>query len=698
MLEFVLVCPLLLFIILATIEFSRCLIVKGLLTTAANRALSQASVVKDLDTDCATLPAGTTAATCGQNRVTAITKVLNAAKILPFGSLIGPTPGSGTANFHPGSGANDPAIELRLKNKDPNEVTAYYLAGNSSTPQFTFDPVSPPGTALQSYLQQNPLEVVLRADVPSFFRPLVPGLADHWTIEVHAVGFRELPNVAAYPARVDCRGVLIPAGGTGSATCPCANDPSDPTVIQSGSNCVCVASGMTQQTDGSGNVVGCTCPTNQVFNPNALRCEGCPWPLTAVNGACTCTRTCTGGTVNASCTGCDCPNGTTSSNNVCCPPGQVGQAGACVCPTAIPGCIGGSVTQNGASCDCTCPNGQTLSNGRCCPNGTVESNGICCAPGTVGSGGTCCPTASPYNVGGLCCPNANDTNAGGICCPYGSVNVGGTCGCPASSECINGNCCSGGTWNYTGGGCVCDCGPGKHNSGGLCCPTNEYNTGGICCRSGQVNVGGVCQCPTSGCQGGTINPGTCACSCPNGQTLSGGLCCPTGQYNSAGICCSTGTQNSGGICCPYNQSNVGGVCTCPSTGCTGGSINPTTCACSCPNGQTLSGGLCCPNGQSNSGGMCCPTNQYNSAGKCCPNGTYNSSDLCCPNGQSNVGGVCSCPGELVDVNGTCRCPGTLIQNGNNCGCPNNQIEIGTSCGCPNGQVLDDAGFCGNPEG
>lgn len=651
MLEFVLVFPIVAVIVLCILDFSRYLVIRGLLNTAANRAVSRAAVVPNLDIDCVNLPPNMTITQCRQARLDALRTVLDTAKQLPLQTLVARQSGEGSTRFVTGD-QTAPAIEVVLKKPADvggSDVRAFYPTGVVTAPATTFPDVAyPPGTPLRSHFEQYPIEVVLRADMDSFI-PYVR----RWSVEGRKAGFREVPNQSSFPTRLDCVGNIVPPNGTPATNCPCTINPNDPTVIQGNNGCVCVRSGMTGQSNPDGELTHCECPSNRVFDPVQQRCVRCPSNQTATNGACVCTLQCTGGSANSACTACDCPTGTSSSNGVCCPPGQFGQNGACACP-----------------------NGQEVSGTSCvCPSGTVESNGHCCPSGLEWNGGGCCPPGEQLS-NNLCCP-VELTNVGGICCPWGQQNINGVCACPGST-----------VYNSVTRRCEC---PGElqDQGGGNCqCPTGQVQSGSTCsCPSGQVETNNRC--------------------CPTGTEYSNGGCCPSGTQNSGGVCCPTNTVNVGGLCCPPGQQNISGTCGCP-----GDTIyNSTQQACRCPSntvsgpnssctacpGGTVSNNYCCPSGQVYNNGGCCPSNMRYDNGICCPSGSRNDNGICCPNGTSNVNGQCLCPGELVYGSNGCRCPGTLVQSGDECGCPNNQVENGNNCECPLGTEIDNSGYCSTTE-
>ncbi|MCB0325452.1 MAG: pilus assembly protein, partial [Bdellovibrionales bacterium] len=87
MVEFAIVIPILLMVILALFDFVRYLTIRGIMNSAAHRAVSLASVVENLDTDCNALPDDLQAA-CGPARAAAIQRVLMVARDLPLDTLV----------------------------------------------------------------------------------------------------------------------------------------------------------------------------------------------------------------------------------------------------------------------------------------------------------------------------------------------------------------------------------------------------------------------------------------------------------------------------------------------------------------------------------------------------------------------------------------------------------------------------------
>src|SRR5262249_38141660 len=143
----------------------------------------------------------------------------------------------------------------------------------------TGDGTSFPSTpSLRTYLQTNPMEVDVRAKLTS-----ITGFFN-WTVTATKVGYREIPNQSSFPARFDCAGNLIVAGGTPPASCPCVVDPNNPRMVQNGAQCDCLP-GLTPVRDGLGNVIDCVCNTGFTLGADQISCV-CPPGTVLVGGIC----------------------------------------------------------------------------------------------------------------------------------------------------------------------------------------------------------------------------------------------------------------------------------------------------------------------------------------------------------------------------------------------------------------------------
>ena len=756
--EFALVAPIFFLAVFTIFAVGRVLAVRMVLNTAAERALSLASVEPNLDTDCLLVPAALRTA-CGDRRKISVTRILNVARSLPLQTLVNEVPDQGSSYFISGNNIT-PAVELILAPRVGNNqgVRGYFATGNATNPSYSYsDHINPPsGEPLVAYLQRVPIEVRLRAEVDTFLP-----FFGRWTVEGSAVGYREPRFVSSFPPRLDCRGNPIPPGGVGAATCPCSTNQNDPTLIAhpNGAGCICVtvSSGPSLvQVVSQGLVVTCKCPNaNQQYNPGLNKCVACPNNQVLQNGTCVCpTVPCQGGTVNTSCV-CSCPQGQLNQDGLCCPAGQVNLNGQCSCPPAQEqACITSGGTVITGTCGCSCPAPFAFVGGICrCPGNTLRVGESCecpasvaenCNGGTVVSGSNGCSCECPFQQGlsnGLCCP-WSQTNVNGICCNNGQTNVGGGCGCPDGVE----GDCTGSGGNFNSGSCGCGC------------PAPLVRDGTRCrCTGNLVQDGAQCHCPDSvvnNCHGGTPTVGgngNCTCSCPAGQRFSNGHCCPSlqayidgqcrcpsnqegscegsgGNYNNStcGCACPGQLTAVNSVCrCPGNLSQSGNSCTCPASvtsNCQGGTTNITNnvCSCTCPNGQTLQNGLCCPNGQVNQNGTCgCPAGQENA---CSTTGGDFNTGTCscvCPGGMLQNGNGCRCPGNLVLQSGSCECPANFTCSGGNpintgascscdcpptatlvdrvCDCPYNQTIIDGACGCEAPLELSQAGTCDFPE-
>ncbi len=537
LLEFAIVIPLLLFTVLALFDFVRYLTIQGILNSAANRAVSLASVIEDLDTDCRRLPPAQRV-NCGTRRLDAIEKVLKVAQDLPLETMLGTDVSSDRAYLISEADPNRAAIEFIISEDKNLTAKLQYGTDAPSARIINFDADEPNVQALSDILQNEPVEVRIRARVDTFF-PFLGEL----NVEGHAAGFREPRFLTSFPARLDCRGRPVGPGGETPVDCPCSTDPDNPTLLDDGSGscicdpgifdtveedgvirCICKA-GDTFDIDEGGN---CFCPyttaeelgcaAGQIFDADACRCDDCPGQNTSTDGiACSCPVS---SAAEAGCgpeqifdaEECDC---------VGCPFEQVANADgrACECPFANAseaGCTGTEVFDS-ENCKCNpCPYEQVAdSTGEVCecPPDFLSNNE--CGPGDRVDVDQCrcrdCPgeqTGTPDGTSCECTLTVADCN------PDQRLDIG-KCrcrDCPGESEASG-----------DGTSCVCELDPNT------CFDNGEEFRASACecrpCPGAQVLLGSSCGCPDIVCAGGNINSSACACECPGDEVLIGGSAC-----------------------------------------------------------------------------------------------------------------------------------------------------------------------------
>ncbi len=536
--EFAIVIPILLLVILALFDFVRYLTIQGILNSAANRAVSLASVVEDLDTDCIRLPAPQRA-TCGARREVAIRKVLTAARDLPLATMLGTDIQNDAAYLISPTvdGSTDPvqqpAIEFVLSRAE--DLRAYISDGtdDATSTQLTFNSETPTNQALSDLLENIPLEVRIRARMNTFLP-----MFGEFEVQGHAAGFREPRFLTSFPARLDCNGRPIGPGDTEPVDCPCSSDPNNPDLVQGPGGCLCnVSAGLVGQDingtftcvcedpdlikDGNGN---CICPytnaqeagcgPNQVYNPDTCGCDDCPQLQTSGDGI------------------------------------------ACTCPFATPeeaGCAEGQVFEPG-TCRCKdCPYLQE-----------ADDSGLACE----------CPYTSAEQAECADDEIFNPVNCTCNRCPNEQVPNGDRDGCECPSDYLTNN----------------DCGPGARVDVDKCRCVN--------CRGNQtVTPDGLdCECTIDSCRPDQVlDSQRCQCNdCPPPREVVNGRCKCTLDPNT---CYANQETFSSRRCecipCPGNQVLNGTRCECPDFQCLGGTANNTQCSCSCPSGEVLINGIAC---------------------------------------------------------------------------------------------------------
>lgn len=251
---------------------------------------------------------------------------------------------------------------------------------------------------------------------------------------------------------------------------------------------------------------------------------------------------------NASCTACECPQGSViscdgkycnycSTNHYLPKPGDPNYT-TTTCPPGTklagqsePVCAAGAKVCN-ASGQCTCNNGMT-----CDPTKNWAPNADCsacvCYQGaeySASSGGCVyCPTSSS----GQCQISTDGTTCSPITCPgttgqmYCDTTVGDTyynqCRCPSGTTCWNGTNCV---------AAPCTCQPGLCPPGAVCGPDTcgTANGCGVCSSGQTCNALGQCVCTQGICPTGNVcGPDTCnvanGCGqCQSPQTCVSGQC------------------------------------------------------------------------------------------------------------------------------------------------------------------------------
>lgn len=190
-----------------------------------------------------------------------------------------------------------------------------------------------------------------------------------------------------------------------------------------------------------------------------------------------------------------------AANDTCCP------------PTLPVPCLGGCCALGHACGPAGCE----------CLEGWTRCEGVCCAPGSPCIAGECASgcldPAAPTTCGSLCCeadlacdsaltsqcacPADHPVACGTVCCLGGGqceANPGGPCLCPGGDAPCGGQCC-GGDQQCTGGVCVCT--NGHPACGSACCDSDEACVSGACvsthCEGGRQGSLRLCmQDATSG--------------------------------------------------------------------------------------------------------------------------------------------------------------------------------------------------------
>ena len=392
--EFVLVFPVFIILLLGFFEFSRFLSARGAMNAGAHKALSLATVMQGLDNDDQQSP----------EFLSAEAQLKEVAQNIPKAAGV---------NFS-------------------GDATGVAIA---EIPQITL-PTRLPGEEMRTAMLRDPIKV----EITGTYFPLFP-LLPNMDLTGTAVGYREPKTILSQPVSTDCVGNVI-GSSRFNTECPCEEP--GMTWSQQLSACVC-GNGLVADAASPG---GCGCAEeNEEVNPDTGQCEcaltraDCP-PGTWVNTSgdncrCVCAdRTKTFNPETGECE-CDARNLWFDQGDGTCecrpeaediPSGRNPNfimrndpvVGACGCgcpPTGHNICLTSGGDFVFGKCLCRCPRGTTLSDsGRCeCPTdfncgdnmrrtgigcgceclpGFVLNRGLCIEPGCVGCGGenppACC--------------------------------------------------------------------------------------------------------------------------------------------------------------------------------------------------------------------------------------------------------------------------------------------------------------------
>ena len=634
-LEFSLIAVIFFALVLTLFDMSLYLTTRSVMNSAANKAISVASVIDDLDTECSLLPAGKQAA-CGTDRLTAIRTVINTARNNSLGTLVRGQAGNILADLLAGNGAT-PAIEFQIVKNSALTTThrAYKVDGQSATATVFFPTGTwvNPGVSLRDVLQSQPMEIWIRGTYRSL-SPWLPAM----TVVGHAVGYREPRFISSYPEYVDCRGQSVPVGTVPSTIgyCPCSSDPGNGTVVE-GPNGSCTCRSSLVQS-GTGNSITCSCnnpnqtpdpvtgtcacPTlncanNEIINNTTCQCDPCPGFYQSNPNHTACGRTCPAAVLaagGANCGGDDYWDPSTCSCKSC-PQYQDanGAHSACACVLNVASDCGAGQIADTANCQCLSCGANTTPNAgqsACTCNLAATS----CPPGTF-------LNQTATNCSCTACGSGQQPNAGQTACVACTLTAadctGNTSLDPQACACTP--CTGNFTPNGSHSACTCQLNP-------LSCAANQYLDTATCqcrnCSAGQTPNGAQTSCSCiaqpSSCAGNqTFNTSTCSCNnCAGSGTANGAhtTCscslrasdCGTSQYvnpnpnTCACINCPTGQVQNG----------AGTGCQCPAeaaAACQGGTLN-SSCGCQCPAGESYyPGGGCAPS-------ICCPLSGAQPAG------------------------------------------------------------------------------------
>jgi Flp pilus assembly protein TadG len=495
LLEFAIVAPLLFFVVIGLIFYSLYFTARGGAYTAAQRALSFASVVPNLDST------DNTAATAARTSVN--TLVTDLAQKLASG----PVTVTNAELILP----NDPGY--------PNPVAGL--------------------TSRQEALASFPMVVRVRGEIrPIFFNNAILGAvfpASATQFEVRAIGYREPRFRSSLPAALDCEGNPIGAGI--GANCGCQNTvgwPPPPANCAGFANppltprgaCFCDCPPEYTTVGRVNGVAQCECPIPDIsacpcdaegiatFNAGQCRCgiQACPNPAQTRSGCgpCGCPPDKSEAALNCpsknrkyDVIGCDCDCELTAdscSGNY--KPNTTNGACECTCPKTCPPAFGDPRTKlvdnkDTSTCSCECPFGEAAckalgpnrawNNVKCCyceypvpkPEGAVENPLTC---------NWKCDSLKKEIVDNKCLCKKRDEP-----CDNHKKERKADCDCKCKQE--HKDACTLMKGEFKEGDCSCKCPEGKKKVDGIC----------------------VCKDPCPGLPGSkSQDPSTCACTCKNG--------------------------------------------------------------------------------------------------------------------------------------------------------------------------------------
>lgn len=402
-------------------------------------------------------------------------------------------------------------------------------------------PVPPYAINRNEAFDVEPIEIRLRAQVPA----VALGLLGSFSVEVQAVGFRERRQRASNPIPRNCLGQPFVPGQSVNCNCPpnsafhpgtglcqCTTCPVGMQFINPGVSCECDCIQGVRQGD------VCVCADDPPCVPPMQRrplnqgCE-CYCPNSAPDGTC-------------------CPNGQYHPGGapfgLCCANGQIFNPDTqqCGCPANNTQtlCTGSDGTWNPTSCTCNCGSGRIFGPDGCvCSNSNHQWNPVgrrCECPDNASrrdqcqnSGGTwnstnctcsCTGDAQPGPTGEYCvCVDGRDTlctSTGGTwdaqrcrcTCPVDGRPFDPATGCDCPQSC--------GSGMVQGPDCSCACPSTPCNLPGYVRdPSNQCQC--VCnlnCTAPYVQASDACACvcPTSSDScgpGQMVDPATCACVC-----------------------------------------------------------------------------------------------------------------------------------------------------------------------------------------
>ncbi len=241
MLEFAVVFPIFLLLVITFVDAARYVVARGVVSTALENALSRAATIPNLDLSVSASDSPARQAEVQQAIQRARESVLETAGQAGMSGVLSPVRGQGIAWID--------SITLVLPTPAANE-------------------------SMEEAMRTKPISVVITAKMKTF-SPLLPELS----IERKVTGFREARKVASLPIPVDCNGNRITSGNFFAAACPCVS----PRMAWNAGQmkCVCVA-GLIPTADGN----DCRCADNRMdYQWGTCVCRA---PFLSVFGGCQC--------------------------------------------------------------------------------------------------------------------------------------------------------------------------------------------------------------------------------------------------------------------------------------------------------------------------------------------------------------------------------------------------------------------------